>query len=89
MELMHHRDCRNFAAVDVAKGICHRTKNMVPADGDQCEECVATPKCKGCRNFTADKVRVELGVCEASTATPKFFAYPDMVAQTCEMFREQ
>lgn len=89
MELMHHRDCRNFAAVDVAKGICHRTKNMVPADGDQCEECVATPKCKGCRNFTADAKRVELGVCEASTATPKFFAYPDMVALTCEMFREQ
>ena len=62
MEMLHHRDCRNFAPVDVAKGICHRTKNMVPADGDQCEECVATPK---------------------------FFAYPDMVALTCEMFREQ
>lgn len=89
MEMLHHRDCRNFAPVDVAKGICHRTKNMVPADGDQCEECVATPKCRGCRNFTADAKRVELGVCEASTVTPKFFAYPDMVALTCEMFREQ
>ena len=44
MEMLHHRDCRNFAPVDVAKGICHRTKNMVPADGDRCEECVATPR---------------------------------------------
>ena len=89
MEKMHHRDCRNFAPVDVAKGICHRTKNMVPADGDQCDECVATPKCKSCKNFTADTKRVELGVCEASMATPKFLAYPDMVALTFEMYRQQ
>ena len=87
MEKLHHRDCRNFAPVDVAKGICHRTKEMVASDGDHCESCVATPKCRGCKNFTGDKERIELGVCEASTAVPKFFAYPDMVAVTCEWFQ--
>ena len=27
-------DCRNYASVDVAKGICHMHKQMVLADGD-------------------------------------------------------
>ncbi len=86
METLHHRDCRNCAPVDVAKGICHRTKQMVPADAEGCGELVAMPRCRSCRNFTADPKVVEMGTCEASTATPKFFAYPDMVALTCEWY---
>ena len=49
--VMKHMDCRNFAAVDVAKGICHRTKELVLADAEHCEHFVATQKCKFCDHF--------------------------------------
>lgn len=86
MEKIQHRNCRNYAAVDVVKGICHRTKKVVAADVEGCEHSVVTPKCRGCKNFTADARTVEMGVCEASTNQPKFFAYPDMNAVTCESY---
>ncbi len=80
--LLRHMDCRNFAAVDVAKGICHRTKEMVLADGDHCEHFTAVPKCKFCDHFTAGEQ--QLGTCNASPRKP--MAYPDLIAVTCEMF---
>lgn len=83
-----HRDCLNFAPVDVAKGICHRTKNMVAADAEGCEKFNQKPKCRHCQNFKADTERVELGTCLASTAEPQFLAYPDMTAVTCEWFKQ-
>ena len=84
-----HRDCRNFAPVDVAKGICHLTKQMVPSDGDACPKFDRIEKCRWCANFTADKGKIEMGMCEASGGknVPKFIAYPDMVAVTCEMYK--
>ncbi len=82
-----HRDCRNFAPVDVAKGICHRTKEMIPADGEPCREFDRIPKCRWCRNFQADPDTVEMGTCAACVGTPGFMAYPDMVAVTCEMYQ--
>jgi 4-hydroxyphenylacetate decarboxylase small subunit len=81
-KLLRHLDCRNFAAVDVAKGICHRTKNAVPADGDRCEHFVAVPKCKLCDHFAASEQY--LGACNASPHKP--MTYPDLIAVTCEMF---
>ena len=82
-----HRDCRNFAPVDVAKGICHLSKKVIPADGDQCQNFDQIPKCRWCQNFKADPDTVEIGTCEASMNTPKFMAYPDMVSVTCEMYK--
>ena len=86
---LNHRDCRNFAPVDVTKGICHRTKDMVLADSEQCQDFSLQPKCKNCKEFARTEDAIEMGVCLASKQEPKFFAYPDMVALTCEMFREQ
>jgi 4-hydroxyphenylacetate decarboxylase small subunit len=82
-----HRDCRNFAPVDVAKGICHRTKEMIPADGEACRDFDRIPKCRWCANFQADPGTVEMGTCGASAGTSQFMAYPDMVAVTCEMYQ--
>lgn len=82
-----HRDCRNFAPIDVAKGICHGSKATIPADGDSCPKFDRTPKCRYCTNYTPDPVKVELGTCEASKNVPKFIAYPDMVAVTCEWYK--
>ena len=77
-----HMDCRNFAAVDVAKGICHRTKELVPSDGDHCEYCIPIAKCKLCTHFAAGEDY--LGVCGAVAGKP--VTYPDLIAVTCEMF---
>jgi 4-hydroxyphenylacetate decarboxylase small subunit len=79
---LKHMDCRNFAAVDVAKGICHRTKEIVPADGDHCEHFTAIPKCKFCDHFSL--ASEHLGTCNAAMQKP--MTYPDLIAVTCEMF---
>lgn len=84
---LNHRDCHNFAPVDVVKGICHHSKEFVQADGEQCEKFTLMPKCKHCHNFKADAKAVELGTCEASVHEPKFYAYPDMVSVTRESYK--
>jgi 4-hydroxyphenylacetate decarboxylase small subunit len=82
MQKLKHMDCRNYAALDVAKGVCHRTKELVPADADHCEQFVATQKCKFCEHFVA--VSEHLGTCGAEVSKP--MAYPDLITVTCENF---
>lgn len=82
------RDCRDFAPIDVVKGMCHTTKAIVLGDAEQCSDFDLMPKCKNCTMFTADTTTVEMGLCQASTMEPKFFAFPDMVSLTCESYKE-
>ena len=79
---LKHMDCRNYAPLDVAKGICHRSKELVLADGDHCDSFVATQKCKFCDHFIATEVY--LGLCTAVISKPR--TYPDLIAVTCEEF---
>jgi 4-hydroxyphenylacetate decarboxylase small subunit len=81
-----HLDCRNFAPVDVAKGICHVKKELVLADGDSCETFDKLPKCKHCRNYAAGD-QAYLGTCQASPSRPMTF--PDLNGVTCEHFAWQ
>ena len=78
-----HLDCLNFAAVDVSKGICHRTKELIPADGPACEEFSKRAKCKHCRHYRPGPEAL-LGTCAAVPARP--FTYPDLMATTCEHY---
>ncbi len=78
-----HLDCRNYAPVDVAKGICHRTKELVLADGDHCEHFVRMQKCKFCSHYRAGRDRF-IGTCEVGPGRP--MTYPDLIAVTCEHF---
>lgn len=82
-----HRDCRNYAPLDVAKGLCHRSKELVPADGEACPEFTLMPKCGNCAQFKPSAERQELGTCLASDQEPKFFTYPDLAAVTCAQHR--
>jgi 4-hydroxyphenylacetate decarboxylase small subunit len=82
MQNLKHMDCRNYAAVDVAKGVCHRSKELVLADSDHCEHFVATQKCKFCEHFVA--VSQYLGTCGAVVSKP--MTYPDLITVTCENF---
>ena len=76
-------DCRNFAPLDVAKGICHIQKQVVLAEGEACEMFDALPKCKFCEKYILGEDEY-LGTCAASSTRP--MAYPDLIAVTCEWF---
>jgi 4-hydroxyphenylacetate decarboxylase small subunit len=84
MEAGHnHLDCRNYAPVDVAKGICHAHKRLVMADDESCERFEKLPRCKHCANY-APGPQEYLGTCQASPARP--MTYPDLSGVTCESF---
>lgn len=84
---LNHRDCHNYAPIDVVKGVCHVNKTIVLGDVQKCDEDFnQIPKCKFCTQFKADALTVEMGICGASKSEPKFFAFPDMVSVTCESF---
>ena len=76
-------DCRNYAPVDVAKGVCHNRKQMILADGESCEMFERMPKCGHCANYTPGEDEY-LGTCKASAARP--MTYPDLIGVTCEWF---
>jgi 4-hydroxyphenylacetate decarboxylase small subunit len=76
-------DCRNYAPLDVAKGICHRRKVLILADDEACELFEMLPKCKQCANYAPDEVEY-LGACAASPSRP--MTYPDLTGVTCEWF---
>jgi 4-hydroxyphenylacetate decarboxylase small subunit len=83
-QLHRHCDCRNYAPVDVVKGICHRTKDMILGDENQCAHYVQLSKCKFCGNFTA-ATEDFMGTCNAEASKP--WTYPDLIAVTCESFK--
>jgi 4-hydroxyphenylacetate decarboxylase small subunit len=83
-QLHKHCDCRNYAPVDVVKGICHRTKDVILGDEMQCEHYVQLNKCKHCGHFTASAEEF-MGICNADPAKP--WTYPDLITVTCEAFK--
>ncbi|MGI9860532.1 4-hydroxyphenylacetate decarboxylase small subunit [Moorella naiadis] len=84
-ETSRHNDCRNFVPVDVAKGICRVRNELIAIDTPTCQKFDPLPKCKNCANFTATENT--LGVCEADKNKP--WAFEDLIAVTCAMYRAQ
>lgn len=82
-KVLLHNDCRNFCSMDVAKGICRRSQEMVLIDSQACPCFVQLAKCKVCANYSATDENT--GVCKAEKDEP--WAYPEMIAVTCEMFK--
>ncbi len=82
-KVLRCHDCRDFCNMDVAKGICRRTQEVVLIDFPACSEYVQLPKCKFCRYYSASH-QEGIGVCKAEASHP--WAYPEMIAVTCEMF---
>ena len=80
----NHRDCGNYAPVDAAKGVCHRTKEIIPADDSACAAFAALPKCAACSNYLPSEKDGLTGVCKASKNG--FMAYAGMAAVTCENY---
>ncbi len=78
-----HNDCRNFVTVDVSKGICRRTGEMIVLDSDTCEHFSELPKCKNCAAFARNGAD-EMGTCQADKRQP--WTYPELIAVTCGMY---
>ena len=78
-----HMDCRNYAPVDVIKGICHRTKQNVLADDGACSLLERLPRCRECRLYAVGEDE-HMGTCSATPDRP--MTYPDLVTVTCEWF---
>lgn len=76
-------DCRNYAPVDVAKGICHRSKQTVLADDPNCEFFEPTQKCKFCAHYVPSQEE-QMGLCGAVPNKP--WTYPELITVTCEWF---
>ncbi|MDT3700156.1 MAG: 4-hydroxyphenylacetate decarboxylase small subunit [Thermincola sp.] len=79
-----HKDCRNFAPVDVVKGLCHLHKQMVLIDSPVCEKYKILPKCESCSNFKPDCTEAKLGICLAEATEP--WTYAELIAVTCENY---
>jgi 4-hydroxyphenylacetate decarboxylase small subunit len=78
-----HLDCRNYAPVDVVKGVCHRTKAVVLGDSGACEAFDPMPRCRLCRLYAAGE-EASIGTCGATSDRP--MTYPDLAAVTCEWY---
>jgi 4-hydroxyphenylacetate decarboxylase small subunit len=78
-----HSACRNYAPLDVVKGICHRTKEIILGDDDGCEHLDLMPRCRHCASFIP-ATEPHLGVCAAGEGRPS--TYPDLVGLNCEHF---
>ena len=79
-----HFDCRNFAPLDVVKGVCHRSKDLVAGDDPACELHEPLPRCRHCGHFAASE-QPHLGTCQVRE--PGVFTYPDLAAVNCEWFQ--
>ena len=84
-KINRHCDCRNYAPIDVVKGICHRTKDLIHGDDPHCEHYVALAKCRNCLQYSASEEEF-LGVCNAEAEKP--WTYPDLIAITCSMYQD-
>ncbi len=83
METCKNLDCRNYAPVDIVKGICHVSKELVSADGQTCDHFEKIPRCKFCQYYRPGTTEF-IGVCTAAAGDP--MTYPDLSSVTCELF---
>jgi len=84
MKKLLYKDVRNYAPIDVTKGIDLVTKQVVLADAEAPDGYEPMPKCKFCRQYTPQDDY--LGTCDASQNSPKFMAYGEMTSPMCEMY---
>ncbi len=81
--VLTHGDCRNFVSVDVAKGFCRRTNEMVAINAPSCDAYERLPKCKFCSKYAG--TAEGMGTCQGDASGS--WAYPEMIAVTCEMYQ--
>lgn len=79
-----HSDCRNFIAIDVAKGICNIFDKDIFIDGDICPDFLLLPKCKNCENFL---VQDEKEVASCKGFSDNYWTFDELSAVNCEKYK--
>lgn len=82
-ESSKHMHCRNYASIDVVKGVCRLTKGVTYGDDAACSSFDCLPRCAECKLYTPGEAQYT-GTCSATPDAP--MTYPDLVAVTCEWF---
>jgi 4-hydroxyphenylacetate decarboxylase small subunit len=80
---LRHDDCRNFIPIDVAKGICSCSQEIVLIDSLVCDKFAELAKCKVCSNFIKPDDKM-LGICAGFK--DGYWTYGDLKAVTCEKY---
>ena len=83
MAARRHIDCRNMAPLDVVKGVCHRSGEIVAADADACESVDELLRCRSCGHYAQGSDPWK-GACRAEPHHP--MTYPDLAAVTCPWY---
>lgn len=82
---LKHNDCSNFSSIDVAKGICRVTGNIVEIDSKTCSSYSKLAKCKFCANF-ANPDKDNIGTCIGLDKDD--WVYGELNARTCNAYKE-
>ncbi len=83
-ENMKHSDCNNFCPIDVAKGICRLSNEMIFIDTEVCRNFDEASKCRNCSNFKNSN-KDNIGICVGFKNEAWTFA--DLSAVTCECYK--
>ena len=83
-ENMKHSDCANFSPIDVAKGICRLSNEMVLIDTPVCKSFKEVSKCKNCSSFK-DPNKDNIGTCVG--LKKQSWTYGELNAVTCEGYK--
>lgn len=78
-----HADCDNFVSLDVAKGICRLSDQIILIDSEVCSNFDQIPKCRNCKFFSNDDTE-ELGIC--SGREKQYWVDGNYRAQLCGEF---
>ena len=86
---MRHNDCKNYMNLDCEKGMCARSKQVVPIDGEgseACSEFKAADKCSNCNNFLSPD-KYGIGTCTG--LEKENWSYSTMGASTCTGYKSK
>ncbi|PAB57849.1 4-hydroxyphenylacetate decarboxylase small subunit [Anaeromicrobium sediminis] len=81
----NHSDCLNFATIDVAKGFCRVTNEVILTDTDICPKFSQSSKCKNCAHFSNPN-EDNIGTC--SGLEDRSWTYGDLNAITCNGYEK-
>lgn len=86
---MKHNECANFLHLDVEKGMCAKSKMIVPLDGAGSDACPMFEEgfmCQFCKNFTPED-KYGIGTCRGFEK--EAWAYAQCGAFSCEKFERK
>ncbi|SFC91905.1 4-hydroxyphenylacetate decarboxylase small subunit [Clostridium uliginosum] len=83
-ESIKHNDCVNFSSIDVAKGICRISNEMVFIDTSTCGNFKEVHKCKNCSNFK-NLNKDNTGLCTG--LKKEAWTFGELSAVTCEGYK--